>query len=195
MTGEEPPQPHRSPPGLVMVIVTGLVVAACGQLAPTDYGLVRAQHSDCQQQGVALARYLDTGQPTSDDPTYGSLRQQALALNGDARALFIRRQGDALIQVCDEQETAQAAQDAAAAVLAKERATCQRVGGTWGWSTGYFRSNVCGISYPSPDGQVYNYQLTFDAVGNVIPGGDVQSADQCASSHGAWHSDTDICAF
>lgn len=187
------PLPSRAQ--LVIVALAATVLSTCGQQAPTDYGLVKAVHPDCLQQGVALARYLDTGEPTTNDPTYGNLRQQALALNGDARALFIRRQADVLIQVCDDQETALAVQNAAAAVLAKEQATCRKVGGTWGWSEGYFRPNVCRISYPSRDGHVYNYRLAFDSDGNVTPSGLIQSADQCMNGGGVWHSDTEICAF
>lgn len=195
--------------------------AACGGSATTstDYQLIQAQHADCQQPGTDVAHYLDTGDPTSYDPTWGGQRQQVLSLSGDSRALYIRQQADAVIQACDDGESAQAAAaaqaqqqaqasasasasasaqaqvDAAAraAWIAKVSTTCRKVKGTWDGS-------VCNIAYRSPDdGSVYQYTVSFDSKGNVTPSGP-QNAAQCSTYYGAgvtghWHSDTDICAL
>jgi hypothetical protein len=193
-----------------------VIFAACGG-SPTsnDYQLIAAQHADCQQPGQDVAHYLDTGDPTSYDPNWGTQRQQVLSLSGDSRALYIRQQADAVIQTCDANESAQeaaaaqaqqqaqasasaAAQaqaDAAAraAWVAKVSATCGRVGGTWG-------GTVCRIAYRSPDDHaVYQYTVSFDSNGNVTPSG-AQNAAECLTYYGKnvrgyWHSDTDICSI
>ena len=89
-------------------------------------GLIAAQFPVCAQQGQALATYLNTGLPTSNDPTYGDERQEALSLSGAQRALYIRQQADAYIQKCDQQQVQTQTQDsqqaAAAAAAAKEAA-------------------------------------------------------------------------
>jgi hypothetical protein len=190
--------------------------AACGGSAAGtgDYQLIAAQHTDCQQPGQDVAHYLDTGDPTSYDPNWGTQRQQLLSLSGDSRALYIRQQADAVIQTCDANESAQeaaaaqaqqqaqasasaAAQaqaDAAAraAWVAKVSATCARVGGAW--------DGVCHIAYRSPDdGSVYQYTVSFDSSGNITPSGP-QNATECSTYFGSgvkgyWHPDTDICAI
>ncbi len=187
--------------------------ASCGQQR-----LIQARHQDCQQQGETLAVYLDTGQPTSDDPAYGSQRQEVLGLQGEQRALYIRQVADAYIQQCDQQEDAaaaaaaqaaadararadaqaqqQAAQQHQADVLAKERATCAAVGGQW---RDDLYNGICRIDYRSPtDGQTYHYTVSFDQDGNVteVPG---QGQADChpgfaGSDRPTWHPGTKICA-
>jgi hypothetical protein len=189
--------------------------AACGGSSSADYQLIQANHPECLQAGLAIAHYLETGQPTSFDPDWGTQRQQVLSLNGESRALFIRQQADAVIQACDarlwEREAAaakaqqqarasasalaqaQADASARAAWVAQVSATCKKVGGTW---TG----GLCRIDYRSPDdGSTYHYTVSFDASGTVTPSGP-RNADECATYYGSnikgyWHADTDICAL
>ena len=49
----------------------------------------------CAQQAQTLATYLNTGLPTSNDPTYGDERRGFCPLFGAQRALYIRQQADA----------------------------------------------------------------------------------------------------
>lgn len=209
--------------GATTIIIAGLLLAGCGQGsvrgAPSSgYGLINARHDDCQRQGNALAVYLDTGQPTSKDPTYGNERQQVLRLQGEQRALYIRQAADAYIQRCDQQEDAaetaaaqaaadakaraeaqaqqQAAQQHQAGVLAKEKGTCTAVGGQW---RDDLYNGICRIDYRSPaDGQLYHYTVSFDQDGNMaaLPG---QGKADCVpgfngSDRPTWHPDTMICS-
>jgi|SRR5437588_12674102 len=199
-----------------LLVGVALVLVACGGPSSTaggssDYGLIHAQHKDCQSNGLGLARYLDSGQPTSLDPDYGNERQRVLSLSGEQRSLFIRQTADAYMQRCDAAEAAQEAADAAVAerqrqqnaqlaLIAKEKATC----GTFSaqgakWDEGYA---ACRIDYRSPDdGQAYHYSFAFDSSGNVapIPGGPT-NAQECATHWGPnlkgyWHADTYICSI
>jgi hypothetical protein len=211
--------------GAVIVVVAGLWLAGCAQgsapraASSSGYQLIQAQHQDCQQQGEAFAAYLDTGQPTSNDPAYGNERRQVLNLQGEQRALYIRQIADAFIQQCDQQASqaaAAAAQAVAAAkaqadaqaqaqaqaqrqmdAQAKERATCSDVGGQWRED---LYNGICRIDYRSPgDGQLYHYTVSFDQYGNVtaVPGqgkADCKSGFE-GSDHPTWHADTMICSI
>lgn len=148
-----------------------------GVTLPGVSGLVRAQFSDCAQGGQNLAAYLSTGLPTSNDPTYGNLRQEALSLSGEKQALYIRQQADAYIQQCDQDEAqaqADAAQEAAqqAALAAQQaaqakaayaeaaatragRPNCNAVGGTLSVARGAASMTCISISYIGSDGQDY----------------------------------------
>lgn len=152
-------------------------------------GLIQAQYPDCGQQGDSLASYLSTGQPTSDDPTYGDKRQMVLSLAGEQRALYIRQEADALIQACDGQETQalqqqqaqqqaaqqQAAQQAAAAAqqaaqaaaIAKAQPACQAVNGQVGSDGG---SLVCRLRYIGTDGSTYSGEATVKATSGQFDG-------------------------
>lgn len=214
-----------------IVVMTAAALMACAQssshgaASSSSYQLIRAEHQDCQQQGEALATYLDTGRPTSNDPTYGSDRQQVLNLPGEKRDLYIRQTADAYIRQCDQQEDAAAAAAAQAAadakaqadaaaqaqaaaqhkvdVQAKEQATCAAVGGHWSTA---FGAGGCDIEYRSKDdGQVYHYGVSFDDNADVVPSlglPENASAAACAD-YGrqlgdpavVWHPDTMICAL
>lgn len=78
------------------------LTTASSTTAPSTYQLIEAQSPACAAQGQTVARYLDTGQPTSLDPTYGNQRQDVLALTGEQRALKIRQEADQVIQGCDK---------------------------------------------------------------------------------------------
>jgi hypothetical protein len=111
---------------------------------------------------------------------------------------------------------AAAAEAATHATMAKEEATCQKVGGSWGSSSYLF---TCSIAYRSPVyGLTGPYTVKFDADGNVIPDACLDAAfsysHDCNRSQestrqaqtdclngsanfgkqGYWHADTDICA-
>lgn len=163
---------------LSALVLTSLLGAGCGGATISGgYGLVSAEYQDCLAPGTAIAQYLDTGQPTSDDATYGGQRQQVLTLEGDARALYIRRTADAYIQQCDQQEmlndqaaaaaaaasqaaaeqaaaASQAAAEQAAALQAAEQTfmgTCRQLGGTVDESTAEQTGPngwSCSIQYP-----------------------------------------------
>ncbi len=223
----------------LMLVSAVLIVASCGtgtqgggtSKASNPYGLIQVEHAPCQEAGNTAATYLDTGRPTDLDAAWGNQRQQVLQLTGERRALYIRQQADGYIQQCDQaaseaeaaaaaakaaaeaqaqqqaQEQAQAAHQAQ--VQAKEQDTCKAAGGTW--------DSNCQIKYRSlGDGQPYNYEVTFDAEGNVIPQpcGDSAVANclhttldpataraDCLSGRwnpgfqSMWHPDTDICSI
>jgi hypothetical protein len=205
----------------VAVLCMAVVLTQCGtssgqpqaEAGPKDYGLIVAIWNDCAAQGHAVAVYLDTGKPLSDDPIYGSQRQAALALSGEQRALYIRRAADSLIQQCDRLETAQeqaaaqakaaedarvaaeAAKAAAAASLANKEANCKRVGANWA-----FYTLMCWVSYKANDGKTYDFTIAFDSNGNVAPNPNgPANAAACATYYGRgitgiWHSDTDVCS-
>jgi hypothetical protein len=111
---------------------------------------------------------------------------------------------------------AAAAEAATHAIMAKEEATCQKVGGTWSSSSYLF---TCRIDYRSPAyGSTDQYIVKFDAGGTVIPDACRDAAffysNDCTSNQesaqqaqtdclngsanfgkqGYWHADTDICA-
>lgn len=191
------------------IAVAAMLMVACGGAASGvgGYGLVGARHADCGTQGRALAAYLDTGNPTSNDPTYGGFRQQALALQGDQRSLYIRQVADQYIQTCDQRNDAAQAAAAAAQfktqVLAREQRTCADVQGSWDGET-------CRVTYShwsrlhiNSDGTMganvsSSYQVAFDSSGNVIPGNPAAWAEQnqpdCQSNGDVWHADTMLCS-
>jgi hypothetical protein len=105
----------RQAAGAVALAVAVAAVTACG--SHPGAGLTRAQYPACQQQGQAIAGYLTTGQPTSDDPAYGTWRQQILALAGQSQQLAVRQYADIIIEACDQQTTA--AEETAAATAAQ----------------------------------------------------------------------------
>ncbi len=180
------------------VIAAGVLLAACssggsaksdgkarhstgttssGVTAPGISGLIDAQYPICANQGQALASYLNTGEPTSNDPAYGDQRQQVLALSGASRALYIRQQADSYISKCDEiqlqaendaaaqaaadkQAAAEAAAQAAAAAArrAAEAAgtpTCSAVGGNLSVADDGSSMSCERIAYIGTDGQTY----------------------------------------
>ena len=113
-----------------------------------------------------MATYLNTGQPTSYDPTFGDQRQEVLSLSGAQRSLYIRQQADAYIEKCDQEQQQTVAQDseqAAAASAAAEAAAatqaaspvCQAVGGAVSASTNGSTVNCNGINYLGSDGSTY----------------------------------------
>ena len=129
-------------------------------------GLTSAQFAVCGQQAQTLATYLNTGQPTSYDPTFGDQRQEVLSLSGAQRSLYIRQQADAYIEKCDQEQQQTVAQDseqAAAASAAAEAAAatqaaspaCQAVGGAVSASTNGSTVNCNGINYLGSDGSTY----------------------------------------
>lgn len=155
---------------------TGVVGPGSGTTTPAAVsGLVSAQYPVCADRGNALAHYLDTGQPTSDDPAYGDERQQVLGLAGERRALYIRQQADALIEQCDSQQAqaaaaaqaqaeaqaqaqAQAAQQAAAqaqadAEIRAATPACEAVGGRVIFDGGSLECS--GVHYIGTDGATY----------------------------------------
>jgi hypothetical protein len=99
------------------------------------------------------------------------------------------------------------------AIAQKEDATCAQAGGTW------IGPYACQVKYTDSEGQTYDYEVGFDATGNVLPescSDDAFSASNdclntqettqqaetdCANGSynggqpGEWHSDTDICSF
>ena len=183
---------------LLAVLLTGC--NGSPKVANADpYQLATAKYADCQQQGEAMARYLDTGQHTLYDSFgWSDQRQTAISLTGNSRSLYIRQQANAAIDQCDTNEAQQKAveppseQQAQAALQVKEQATCENITATWRWG-------VCYIAYISPnDGETYYYTITFDANGNVAPGPGPQNAAECstyANIATLWHPDTDICSL
>jgi hypothetical protein len=188
----------------LLTLAAAVVLAACGTghgtlpgqpggrsggYATGGYNLVPAQYPDCARQGTALATYLDTGEPTSDDPSFGDQRQQVLALTGDSRALFIRQTADAYIDQCDQQEyrsdasasaaasdasasasasAAAASASAAADVVAnKARPLCAAIGGTF---EDYNDQITCAhVGYIGSDGSsIYYSAVEFDDSGALI---------------------------
>ncbi len=138
-----------------------------GNTGPSGVGgLIAAQFPVCAQQAQTLATYLNTGLPTSNDPTYGDDRQEVLSLSGAQRALYIRQQADAYIEQCDQQqqetETQNSEQAAAASAAAKAAAeqqaaepACHAVGGSVSVSTDG-SSVTCGdITYIGTDSETY----------------------------------------
>ena len=177
-----------------MAVVAGILLAACGGggvtkgdakaqhssskkspgvTAPGISGLIDAQYPVCAEDGQALAGYLSTGQPTSNDPTYGDERQQALSLSGESRALYIRQQADTYIQQCDQAQVQaeinaakqaaadrQAAADAAAGAARNAASqagtpTCSGVGGNLLVSSDGTSMSCERIAYIGTDGQTY----------------------------------------
>src|SRR5260221_6958101 len=67
------------------ILLCALPVIACTQskspAKPNPYQLIAAKYPDCEQQGQAMALYLDTGQPAIYD-SFGwtDLRQAAQSL-------------------------------------------------------------------------------------------------------------------
>jgi len=213
----------------IALIVPLLFLLACSYKAPSTSsaspspgnvstsGLVQSQYPTCNQQGETLAKYLDSGEPKSNDPAYGNERQQVLALQGDQRALAIRQYADQYISQCAQQESqaeaaaAQAKADAeqkAQAEAQKQKhdqnaqANCARVGGTW--KTGGIFGPGCNIDYVSKgDGQTYHYGLSFDQDGNIVSDNlpEDKGPDACAAygrqlgDQTVWHSDTMICSI
>lgn len=177
------------------------------------YELILAVHPECQQPGVRIARYLDTGRPTSLDLEYGDHRQKILTLAGERRALAIRQYAAEVIQSCDErlskEEAAQAAEASAAAAATsaaraerearrRYREACERLGGR-------VDSDGCAIDYPQwsegtsgPAGSTkWTFYIQLDDDGNVVANKDAE--DFCtqfkAEGNGDWwHEDTQICA-
>ncbi|MBV9059413.1 MAG: hypothetical protein JOZ09_09655 [Pseudonocardiales bacterium] len=168
-----------------------------------------------------LATGDNAGHPELDN-SYAQDRTVILSAPVDARDGLIRAETNHATAKCDAQVDADAAAQAqavqaqrdraaadqaaahaaaqaaadktrAAATLAKEKATCAKVGGTW-------NADVCQISYKSPnDGQLYHYTVSFDPDGNVTPSGP-PNAGACTSyygpgSPGHWHPDTDVCSI
>ena len=188
----------------ICLLLSALPVVACtqskGPTSANPYKLIAAKYPDCQQQGQAMARYLDTGQPALYDAFgWTDLRQTTQSLSGGARSKFIQQQANAFIQQCDVNVAAQKAtepvaeQEAAVALQVKEQSTCEGLGATWRWG-------VCYISYVSPnDGNKYYYTVTFDDSGTVIPGPGPQNAAQCAhygdNIQSQWHPDTEVCSL
>ena len=178
------------------VIGCSLALAACsgshGQPSTNGgnhYGLIQAQYPDCARQGAALASYLDTGKPTSDDPTYGPDRQTVLSLNGQQRALYIRMAADMEIQTCDTNEQqaiqqqaaeraaalAQAQQQAQAAAQAAAQAkaeglaqpVCQTADGQVSWDGSTL---VCRLRYIGNDGATYSGEANMDPASGQFQG-------------------------
>jgi hypothetical protein len=203
-----------------LLALVGCATTSAETRSTPDYSLIKAQHDTCQTQGTALATYLDTGKPTSNDAAWGAQRQKVLSAKGESRALYIRQVADEYILQCDQQESQREAAMAAAkeqaekdaarakaemearaaaqALTAKMAANCAQVGGKWG--PGQWSAGVCRIDYKSSgDGQIYHYVVAFDQAGNITPGG-ARSAADCATYWGKgltgiWHSDTLICAL
>jgi hypothetical protein len=187
------------------LLLSAVVLGACSSSQPTStstnpYQLVTAKYADCQQQGDAMAHYIDTGLPALYD-SFGwtDQRQAALSLVGEPRKLYIRQQADVVILQCDTNEAQQQAveptaqQEAQAALEATEQTTCESVEATWRWG-------VCYIGYASPnDGETYYYSLSFDTDGKIVPGAGPQDATECASYgeniQTQWHPDTDVCSL
>jgi hypothetical protein len=162
----------------VAALATVLIAAACS--SGGGYGtLIGAAYPACASQGRALAGYLETGNPQTDDLNFGDERQRALSLSGQQRALFIRQTADQAIAVCDsseaaaiQNEQAQAAQASAAASAAAAQSAaatylqqqvdaitpqCNEIGG----QVNTYGSTVeCDdVSYYGTDGQQYEDQL------------------------------------
>ena len=230
--------------GVLMALAgCGAATASPGSSQSSVGPLAVAEHSQCATVGTEVADYLNSG--TADNPSdqatldtdYAQERASIDAQAQSAQDGLIRAQADEAIQNCDAQLDAQASAAAAqaaaaassaaaaqqsaqaaaaeAAVLAQEQDTCGHVGGTW--ATGV--TDICAIDYKSPDdGQTYNYQVDFDASGNIIP---ESCADDYFGTHTAcagaqetvqqakagclngsatgvksyWHADTDICSI
>lgn len=157
--------------GLLSIVGLALGLAACSS-NPNDptSGLISASYPVCRSQGLALAVYLSSGNPTTDDANWGSEREQALSMSGQQRAVFIRQTADQYIQACDDQQ-AQAAQQAQAQASANAAASasaaaaaaqqqiinqylqpeCSQIGGSFdpGWMT-------CDqVPYYGSDGSTY----------------------------------------
>jgi flagellar motor protein MotB len=179
----------------ILIPLAGALLLLYGCAAPGVFptsgtasvpGLVMSSYSACNQEGEQVASYLETGQPTSMDPQYGSERQTVLETSSRSQQdLYIRQVADQVISTCAQQtEQAQAQQQAAAQaarqaaqaakqaaqqaqheaqVQAREKATCSTVGGSW------IDGNVCQVKYVSPaDGATYDYEVDFDSNGNVV---------------------------
>lgn len=189
-------------PILAMLSLAVLALGACSNSQPTSnaYQLVTAKYADCQQQGDAMAQYLDTGLPALYD-SFGwtDQRQAALSLTGAPRKLYIQQQADVVILQCDTNEAQRQAaeptaeQEAQASLESMEQTRCEGVGATWRWG-------VCYVGYLSPnDGETYYYSLSFDSDGNIVPGVGPQTAAECAvygvNIQTQWHSDTDVCSL
>lgn len=145
----------------------GATTSSTTRTANAVGGLIAAQFSVCAQQGQALATYLNTGLPTSNDPSYGDERQEALSLSGAQQALYIRQAADSYIERCDQQQQQTQTQDSeqavAAAAAAKATAeeqsadpACQAVGGTVSVSTDGSTVSCGDISYVGTDGSTYD---------------------------------------
>ena len=183
---------------VAVAILVGALVAACGSggAAKSDArtknskarastgvtasgigGLIDAKYPVCADQGQALADYLDSGEPTSNDPAYGDQRQQVLSLSGESRSLYIRQQADAYIQNCDQVQLQSdinaakqaaadrqaAAEDAAAAAAAAARnaasqagtPTCSVVNGSLAVADDGTSMSCERIAYIGTDGETY----------------------------------------
>ena len=162
---------------------------------PTDNpsataGLIQAQYPDCAQHGNDVAAYLNTGQPTGYDPSFGDQRQEVLSLGGQQRSLYIRQVADAVIGQCDQreataiqqqqaeqqaaqqqaqQQAAAAAQQAAAAAqqaaadaaLARAQPVCQAMGGQISWDASTL---ACRLHYIGSDGSTYSAEASMSTV-------------------------------
>jgi hypothetical protein len=96
---------------LVLLVACGGATAAPSggsTDAGTRYGLAAASDSTCAQRGLALARYLDTGQPSAYDAAYGVPRNQVLGFRGmgqtEQATILIRQTADGAISDCEQAE-------------------------------------------------------------------------------------------
>lgn len=103
-----------------------LLVAGCSDQRDAaiskEYELIQAQYTECAEQGQEIAKYLDTGKPIRFDPNHGDKRKEVLKLEGEQRALTIRRYAAQVIQACDyNRAQAEAASRSRAAGLEASR--------------------------------------------------------------------------
>jgi hypothetical protein len=143
-----------------------------------------------------MASYLTTGKPRSNDPSFGNQRMQALSLNGQQRALYIRQQADSYVQQCDQTETQTRAQAAAQAEKARVQAAAQAetekqaatIAATCRAANGQLLDDgsacaVSGIQDPVEDQDTPNATLDFPPV-NIT-----KLISQCAGIGGHWIND------
>jgi hypothetical protein len=201
------PQPAGNPAAAAPASSSSDASATQAPQATSTWGLIPAEWPDCARAGAALASYLDTGQPTTNDLQFGDQRQQVLSLSGDQRALYIRQQADQLIDSCDQQDNqaasasaaasaaeaqASAASASAAAQAAQQaaqerraRPACAAAGGTLTWDGG---SLACGnIAYLGSDGATYYAEaLANPQTGGLEAmdtGGTGANRSECASGN------------
>lgn len=125
---------------LVVVLVGALLACAAGCRSGASGGssgasggaggsnLIQATYPACEAQGQALATYLASGNPPSNDLNWGDQRQQELSLSGVQQSLYISQIADQYISTCDTNDTqaAQQAQQQASASAPASAAAAQQ---------------------------------------------------------------------
>jgi hypothetical protein len=163
------------------LLVLLLALGACASPSSASHWSITSTIPECITDTQAYLSYLETGQPSSLDLTYGPEREYVQNLTGDTRRIELTQLSTDHVQGCERQAHLVQARQKAQQNTEEERAQCAQVKGVWS------EPGNCVVSYRSPRwGSVGGYDVRFDGDGDIT--GD---RDGCPDED--WHSDTRIC--